>query len=72
MMAVRQADPQLVKFLLAHGADVSVRDREGWTSLMDAEPLDIEFPDEPPLELARRKAGSTAIKALLKKAGAKE
>jgi quinoprotein dehydrogenase-associated probable ABC transporter substrate-binding protein len=34
--ALLQRSPQMVAFLIAHGADVNVRDRDGWTPIMTA------------------------------------
>jgi quinoprotein dehydrogenase-associated probable ABC transporter substrate-binding protein len=38
--AVIMASPQMVEFLIAHGADVNQRDRDGWTPIMSAAYLD--------------------------------
>jgi len=38
--AVIMATPQMVEFLIAHGADVNQRDRDGWTPIMSAAYLD--------------------------------
>jgi quinoprotein dehydrogenase-associated probable ABC transporter substrate-binding protein len=34
--ALVQRSPQMVAFLIAHGADVNLRDRDGWTPIMTA------------------------------------
>ncbi len=38
--AVQMASPEMVEFLIAHGADVNERDRDGWTAAMQAAYLD--------------------------------
>ena len=38
--AIVMATPQMVQFLIAHGADVNLRDRDGWTPIMTAAYLD--------------------------------
>jgi ankyrin repeat protein len=38
--AVLMASPAMVQFLIAHGADVNQRDRDGWTPIMTAAYLD--------------------------------
>ena len=38
--AVQQRSPEMVAFLIAHGADVNQRDRDGWTPIMTAAYLD--------------------------------